>query len=218
MCFLSGQQISGILHLCDKKLIIMHFLTKLSAFATCLLWAQLASAQNMPRLFLDGPAVFFTAPDVAHIGNNLGLGSDLTMNIATHNTLLRMGGGIRATVDPQNQDLLKSMLTTPFIKVEAGAGKYRSNGNKCAKSHRPAYTVLAKAGVQYDFLTGSNRPEGSAASHLDYTVGAEIGYFYIRDIIRNSEVFLSGNYSIKSKTAGIDAGFRMFFNLRGKRR
>jgi hypothetical protein len=176
------------------------------------------SAQNGPRLFLDVPSFYFAAPDLKNIGSNLGLGSDITMNIATHNLVVRAGGGTLATVDSKSKDLINDILVTPFVKLEAGAGRYRSNGNKCAKSHRPAFTTLAKAGVRYNFLAGNNRPEGTESGELDYTLGLEFGYFYIRDVIKNSEVFATADYNVKAQNFSLNAGFRIFFNLKGKRR
>jgi hypothetical protein len=183
----------------------------------CLFSNSTVQAQYGPRLFLDGPAFYFTAPDAANISNNLGLGTDLTMNIANHNGVIRFGGGSAFTVDPQSNDLLETLLTTPFVKMEVGAGRYRSNGNKCAKTHRPAFTMMAKGGIRYNFLPSKNRPDDSPSGKLDYSVGLEFGYFYIRDIIRNTEVFGSANYYMKEKNIGAELGIRTFFNLRGRR-
>ena len=175
------------------------------------------SAQYGPRLFLDAPGIFFAAPDANNIGTSLGLGTDISFNIATHNTVVRIGGGSLFTTNPKSEDLLNSYLITPFVKLEAGAGKYRSNGNKCAKTHRPAFTAMAKAGIRYNFFPSKNFPEGTKSGAVDYSVGAEFSYFYIRDIIKNSEVFASGNYYLESKTIAAEIGFRFFFNLRGRR-
>jgi hypothetical protein len=175
-------------------------------------------AQNSgPRLFLDGPGIFFTAPDVPEISNLLGLGTDLAFNVGTHNAVFRVGGGSTFTVNPQSNDLLNTLLTTPFVKAEIGAGVYRSNGNKCARTHRPAFTYMAKAGIRNDFLLSKNRPEGSDKTNLDYSLGAEFSYFYIRDIIRNTEVFAHANYYLISQNVAAEIGFRTFFNLRGRR-
>jgi hypothetical protein len=195
----------------------MHFKFKLLIPGLLLFTFHSLSAQYGPRLFLDVPGIFFTAPDAKNIGSNMGAGTDASFNIATHNTVIRMGGGSLFTVNPKAEDLIKSFLITPFVKIEAGAGKYRSNGNKCAKTHRPAFTALAKAGIRYNFYPPKNRPDGTESGAIDYSVGTEFGYFYIRDIIKNYEVFASGNYYLKSKTVAAEAGFRVFFNLRGRR-
>lgn len=196
----------------------MTFYKKLLLATALIASTNSLSAQYGPRLFLDVPSFYFAAPDVKNIGSNLGLGTDITMNIATHNLVVRAGGGTLATADSKSKDLINDILVTPFVKLEAGAGRYRSNGNKCAKSHRPAFTTLAKAGVRYNFLAGNNRPEGAESGELDYTLGLEFGYFYIRDVIKNSEVFATTDYNVKAKNFSVNAGFRIFFNLRGKRR
>jgi hypothetical protein len=172
-----------------------------------------------PRLFLDAPSFFVTAPDAPKIAEQVGLGTEATLNIANHNGVIRLGGGSNFTLNPKasGDEMLNSFLTTPFVKAELGAGRYRSNGNKCAKTHRPAFTMMAKGGIRYDFYTPKNRPDGTPKGDLDYTVGVEFGYFYIRDIIRNTEVFGSANYFVNSKNIAAEFGFRTFFNLRGRR-
>lgn len=181
-----------------------------------LLFGPLASAQTGPRLFLDFPSVFLVTTDAQRLSSNVGLGSDLSMNIATHHSVLRFKGGSTFTLDPQNTDLLASLNSVPFLSMEAGVGRYRSNGNKCARTHRPAFTAIAKAGVSHFFF-----PPVVTADHprsTDYYLGVELGYFYIRDIIRNSEVFASGNYYLNNNLIQVELGFRNFFNLRGRRR
>lgn len=200
-----------------KRFEIMQFKIKLLIPVFCFLISYSLSAQYGPRLFLDAPGIYFTAPSVEDFNKNMGLGADVNMNIGTHNTVVRFGGGSRFTVDPKAAEIQNAYLTTPFVKLEAGAGRYRSNGNKCAKTHRPAFTAMAKAGVRYNFLTPKNRPEGTDKGELDYNLGLEFGYFYIRDIIKNYEVFATGDYYLKSKTVAAEAGLRIFFNLRGRR-
>ena len=73
---------------------------------------------------------------------------------------------------------------------------------------------MAKGGLFYNFRKAE---EGVEVERLDYTVGAEFGYFFIRDVFRNFEVVLSGNYSTKSKVVGANLGFKMFLNLRADR-
>lgn len=53
---------------------------------------------------------------------------------------------------------------------------------------------------------------------MDYTVGAELGYFYIRDVFKNYEVLLTTDYYTRAKVLGVTAGFKLFLNLRGQRR
>lgn len=183
-----------------------------SAFLTM---ALCATAQyGGPRLFLDVPSIYFNAPDVEHIGDRLGGGAEIAMNVGTHWGVARLGGGATFTLDPKADDVGKSFLTSPYAILEAGAGLYRSNGNKCAKTNQNAFTALAKGGLYYNFAKAE---EGVEVQRLDYTVGAEFGYFFIRDVFKNFEVFMSGNYFTRSKVVGANLGFKMFLNLRADR-
>lgn len=185
----------------------------LSAAFLSLAWC--VSAQyGGPRLFLDVPVIYFNAPDVGHIGDRLGGGAEIAMNVGTHWGVARLGGGATFTLDPKADDVGDSFLTTPYAILEAGAGMYRSNGNKCAKTNQNAFTAMAKAGLFYNFVKAG---EGVEIERLDYTVGAEFGYFFIRDVFRNFEVFMAGNYYTKAKVVGANVGFKMFLNLRANR-
>lgn len=176
-----------------------------------------AQAQYGPRLFLDLPSIFFNSPDVAKFNQRMGAGLETALNVGTHWSVARLGGGATYTLDPRSNEIGQTTLATPYFLLEGGLGRYRSNGNKCARTHRPAFTALVTAGVRYDLYTGKNRPEDSPTGKLDYTVGVELGYFYIRDIFRNTEVFLRGNYRTKAQAVGADFGFKMFLNLRADR-
>lgn len=180
-----------------------------------LLLGPLAFAQSSPRLFLDFPSVYMVTTDAQRLSSNVGLGSDLSMNIATHHAVLRFKGGSTFTLNPKSTDLFASLNSVPFLALEAGVGRYRSNGNKCARTHRPAFTTMAKAGVSHFFFP--SLVTGEHPRSTDYYLGVELGYFYIRDIIRNSEVFASGNYYLQNNLIQVELGFRNFFNLRGRR-
>jgi hypothetical protein len=186
-------------------------------FSAILLAAVLpAQAQyGGPRLFLDIPSIYFAAPDVENIGNNLGAGAEIAMNVGTHWGVARLGGGAIFTVDPQADEV--TVLTTPYAIVEAGAGIYRSNGNKCAKTHSNAFTAIAKGGIFYNFNTQEKEPGGEKPDGLDYTVGAELGYFFIRDVFKNFELFLDARYHTKAEVVSGNFGFKMFLNLRANR-
>jgi hypothetical protein len=166
-----------------------------------------ASAQGLPRLFLDIPHIYFAAPDVEKVGNLLGAGAEAAFNVGTHWSVARIGGGATFTMDPQADEVSESFLTTPYAKLEVGLGKYRSNGNQCAKTKQSAYTAMAKGGLRYNFQ----------AEQLDYTLGAEFGYFFIRDVFRNMEISLSGDYYTKAKVIGATFGFKFFLNLKADR-
>ncbi len=167
-----------------------------------------------PRLFLDIPSIYFAAPDVEHIGDRLGAGAEAAMNVGTHWGVARLGGGATFTLDPNADDVGESFLTTPYAILEAGAGMYRSNGNKCAKTHANAFTAMAKGGLFYNF---AKEEEGVEIQRLDYTVGAELGYFYIADIFRNFEVVLDARYHTQAKVISANFGFKLFLNLRANR-
>jgi hypothetical protein len=179
-----------------------------------------AFGQNNARLFLDVPHIYATAPNVENAGNQAGLGAGVAFNVGTHWSVARLGIGAHLTADPQANDIEKSLITTPYTLLEAGVGKYRSNGDRCAKTKRAAYTLMGKAGVRYYFDT---RKEEAGVTlddtgfGVDYTVGAEFGYFYIRDVFKNFEVVFDANYHIKAKAISMNFGFKTFLNLRADR-
>jgi hypothetical protein len=195
------------------------FMKKNLLFFMLLATASVVQAQysSGPRLFLDLPIINLNSPNALDIGNRLGLGAGVAMNVATHWSTLRIGGGANVTMNLQNSDVETSLLTTPYALFEAGIGKYRSNGSQCAKTHQKAFTALAKGGVRYHFDTRSLANAGEDDFGLDYTVGGEFGYFFIRDIFRNFELFLDANYHIKAEALSANLGFKMFLNLRADR-
>ena len=163
-----------------------------------------------PRDFLDLPTIYATAPNVQKIGNLIGAGAETALNVGTHWCVGRIGGGAVFSLDPKSDDVGSTFLTSPYALMEFGVGRYRSNGNQCAKTHQSAFTALAKGGLRYNF-------EKDATNPLDYSVGAEIGYFFIRDMFKNYEVFAAGNYLVKGKTMGVNFGFKLFLNLKARR-
>jgi hypothetical protein len=187
-----------------KKLLLF------AAFA-CFQVALSAQYNGGPRLFLDIPSIYLHTPDVSKIGNVMGAGAEAAMNVGTHWSVARLGGGTTFTLDPKSNDLGSTMAWTPYALLEAGAGMYRSNGNQCAKTKQNAFTAMGKAGLRYNFV-GDARGGG-----LDYSVGAEFGYFYIRDVFKNFELLTSANYFIESKTVAVNFGFKTFLNLRADR-
>lgn len=205
-----------------------HFLTTLSPMKKSLLLvaafaalSTLAFAQPVSkgaRLFLDIPVIHLAAPDVTLIGNRIGIGAGTAMNVATHWSTARLGGGAVFSMDPQSKDVQETFVTTPYVMFEAGAGKYRTNGNQCSKTKSKAFTAMAKAGVRYAFISEALEPEGEVPDKFDVTVGAELGYFFIRDVFKNTEVFLDANYHVNSKIISANFGFKMFLNLRASPR
>jgi len=172
-----------------------------------------------PRLFLDVPHIYFAAPDAERIGNRLGAGAEVAMNIGTHWSMARLGAGTTFTFDPQSDEFEKTTLWGPYALLEAGAGLYRSNGNQCAKDRQSAFTALGKVGMRYDFnskaVPVADTPE-ETPNQLDFTLGVELGYFFIRDEFRNMEVVASGNYLVNAKAIAASIGFKFFLNLRAK--
>ena len=187
-----------------------------AAFAAFVTIAQ-AQYTKGPRLFLDIPIVHLSAPDVTLIGNRIGLGLGTAMNVATHWSTARIGGGAVFSMDPQSRQVEETFVTTPYVLLEAGAGKYRTNGNQCSKTKTKAFTAMGKAGIRYAFITEALEPEGAVPDKFDVTVGAEFGYFFIRDVFKNTEVFLDGNYHVNSKIISANFGFKMFLNLKADR-
>ncbi len=189
----------------------------LLAFALVLSLIYRMEAQ---RLFLDVPSIYLTTPDVEHAGNKLGLGAGFAMNVGTHWSVARLGIGASVTADPQSDDFEKSINTTPYALIEVGAGKYRSNGDRCAKTKRAAFTAMGKAGLRYYFDTRKSEPGielDDAGYGVDYTVGAELGYFYIRDVFKNMEVVMDANYHTQAKVISVSFGFKLFLNLKADR-
>jgi len=185
----------------------------LFALAT-LATASLAQYTTGPRLFLDVPVVHLAAPDVTLVANRIGLGVGTAMNVATHWSTARLGGGAVFSMDPQSSEIKETFITTPYVMLEAGAGKYRTNGDQCSKHKSAAFTAMAKAGLRYAFISEPLAPENVAPDKFDVTVGIELGTFFIRDVFKNTEIFLDGNYHVNSKIITANFGFKMFLNLR----
>ena len=188
----------------------------LAAFAALSTFAH-AQYTTGPRLFLDIPMIHLAAPDVTLVGNRLGIGAGTAMNVATHWSTARIGGGAVFSMDPQSKDVEETFITTPYVLLEAGAGKYRTNGNQCSKTKSKAFTAMGKAGVRYAFISEALKPEGEVPDKFDVTVGVELGYFYIRDVFKNTEVFLDANYHVNAKIISANFGFKLFLNLRADR-
>lgn len=171
-----------------------------------------------PRLFLDVPSFYAHTPNVETIGNRLGAGMEVAMNVGTHWSVARLGLGSTFTFDPQAEDFGNTTLWGPYGILEAGAGMYRTNGNECVKSHQSAFTVLGKVGMRYDFNEDAVRFDAEQApEQFDFTIGVELGYFYIRDVFRNMDFVISGNYHTQAKVISANIGFKFFLNLRANR-
>ena len=173
-----------------------------------------AQGQNFPRVFLDLPAIFLTAPDAVEIGNRLGPGLEVAASAGTHWSMARLSAGTTLTFEPKAEDFGQSVHNRPYFGLEAGVGIYRSNGNRCASTHQAAFTALAKGGIRYQFNVPNPIIGGAKYSPWDYSLGGELGYFFIRDMFRNWEVFGRGNYFTRAKVVSADLGVRFFLNMR----
>lgn len=183
----------------------------------CLLAVVVAKAQYGPRLFLDIPNIAYTVPDVTEPTQRMGFDLGTAFNVGTHWSVARLGGGARFSLSPDAEDVAESFQINPFFLLEVGAGVYRSNGNKCARTDQNAFTAMAKAGLVYTMYSKDEKELLNETGAIDYTIGGEFGYFFIRDIFKNYELYLSPNYYIKSKVLGASLGFKLFLNLRADR-
>jgi len=168
-----------------------------------------------PRLFLDLPVIYAHSPNVEKFNDRVGAGAEAAMNFGTHWSVARIGGGGTFTLNPKAEDVGDSFKATPYGILEVGVGKYRSNGNRCAKTKQNAFTAFAKGGLRYTY-----NPDAILKSDkgvLDFSLGAEFGYFFIRDIFKNYEIFTAANYLTKSKVVQVNFGFKLFLNLRADR-
>jgi hypothetical protein len=187
-------------------------------FLSCL--AMTARAQNSgPRLFLDLPSIYYTVPNLELAGDRMGVGAEAAFNLATHWSTVRAGGGAVFSVDPNATDVGESFLTTPYGILEAGGGLYRTNGNQCARTKANAFTAMALVGLRYDLDTRNLKPanEENSPYGTNFCVGAEFGYFFIRDVFRNFEIVLRGNYFPETEIISANFGFKMFLNLKARR-
>lgn len=162
------------------------------------------SQSTGPRLFVDVPAIYLRSLDVKNFADRVGLGGDFMMNVGTHYFVARAGGGAIVSLEPASDDLQESMLTSPYARLEVGVGPYRTNGNQCSNHHQNAFTAQARIGSLYDFK----------AKRVDFPLAAEFGYFFIKDMTRNTELFVRGDYYVKAETITLDFGMRFFLNLR----
>ena len=70
-------------------------------------------------------------------------------------------------------------------------------------------------GMRYDLNTqGDITPEEELNYGFRFGIGAELGYFYIRDVFRNTAFVLRGTYYPSSKTVQMNLGFKFFLNMR----
>lgn len=175
----------------------------LFALALTMITWTMTLAQDL-RMFLDIPSIYLHTPNVEELTTRSGLGLDAGFGLGTHNIMTKFSGGTTVTADFQSDEIEKTVEWSPFLRLEAGAGLWRTNGNKCARHDTNAFTALPKAAVIYAFQPGE----------IQFAVGAELGYFRIRDYFRNMELFLDGGWNLTTSTPYASFGFRQFLNLR----
>jgi hypothetical protein len=169
-----------------------------------------------PRLFWDVPGFYVTAPEVANISNQIGLSAETAFNVATHWATARAGFGTAFSLDPQSDQVDETFLTTPYFLVEGGLGLYRTNSNQCAASHRSAFTAMGIIGFRYNMDLRDSKPAEETESVFgpQFVLGAEFGYFFIRDVFRNTEFVLRGTYYPGAQVLSAQLGFKFFLNAR----
>jgi hypothetical protein len=178
------------------------------------------SATAQIRSMFDAPAIYLTSRDIENALNREGLGLDFGYAIGTHWMMVKLSVGAHATADFDAKKIDKTFFANPFGRIELGLGKWRSNGQQCAKNHQNAYSFLAKGGAVYNM--GKRKADiengiGEIKADYDYFLGAEVGLFYIKDMHKNSEYFINGGYMLRSKSIFAELGLRTFFNTRYSR-
>lgn len=178
-------------------------------------WSQAYSQYTGPRYFWDIPSIYATSLDALNFTDRVGLGAETTFNIASYWGTSRLGGGSTFTINPNAADVTDSFLAIPYFLVEGGAGMYRTNGNKCSVTNANAFTAMPVIGIRYDLQSKAL----VAASENDlygfkWGIGAELGWFLIRDVVRNTELVLRGTYYPQIDQLSLNFGFKFFLNMR----
>lgn len=195
---------------------IYHLLLPAILIFTC----QMVQAQVQFRSMIDAPNVYLVSKDLLHIPNQDGVGLDFGWGLGTHFLMIKPIIGIDVTADFGNQELVKTLTYNPYGKLELGLGKWRSNGQRCAKTNAHAYTLLLKGGIKYNFGKRDANPEfevAEVAPFLDYYVAGEFGNFFIKDMRKNTEFYIQPGWSFKSETLFLEVGIRNFINTLAKR-
>ncbi|MBP6183932.1 MAG: hypothetical protein KA479_03265 [Saprospiraceae bacterium] len=156
------------------------------------------------RLFLDVPSIYAHSPQLDAITTNSGLGMDVGFGMGTHNLMTKFSGGTTVTANFESDEIEETVLWGPFLRLEAGAGLWRTNGNQCSQHHSNAFSAIGKGAIVYAF----------EPKEIQYTVGAEFSYFRIRDYFKNMEIFLDAGYNVTTSLPYANFGFRNFLNLR----
>lgn len=74
---------------------------------------------------------------------------------------------------------------------------------------------MALVGIRYDIDTRSVKPAEEENNYgLNFGVGTRLGYFFIQNVFRNTELVARGTYFPNSKITSINFGFKFFLNVR----
>jgi hypothetical protein len=164
---------------------------------------QIAVAQRDVRYFLEIPGLFAHTPDVENVKDIAGLKGEIGFAVASHFLTARTAFQYVSTIIPTADNVEKTFVHQPISRLEIGIGPYRTNGQRCTRSHQNAFTLQGRAAILYNF----------EAKKPDYGFGLELSHFYIRDYFRNTELLLRSEYQLKSQKISVDFGFRFFLNL-----
>lgn len=175
-------------------------------FALSLLLCGLSLQAQQARLFLDIPGIYLHTSNISELTKTAGLGADAGFGIGTHHLMGRFQGGTTVTADFDSDAIEETIDFQPYVRLEAGAGLWRTNGQKCAAHNANAFTAMAKGGMVYFFSLDED--------NLQYTLGVELSFFRIRDYKNNMEIFMEGGLNTTTENLYANFGFRHFINLR----
>lgn len=184
-------------------------------------WITSTHAQT--RIFLDIPQVSYFNANVGNMGERMGLDVGIDLNFASHFMVARVGTGSSITIGTQRKEIEKSLFSSIYGKMETGIGLYRTNGKRCSLGHSSAFTALAMSGVRFSHLTQDANPEKRregttyGLNGFDFYAGIELGYFFIRDMYKNYDFFLRGDYLMSKDAFTANAGVKLFLNLKANR-
>lgn len=174
-----------------------------------------------PRSFFDMLALYAVDNNMTDPGESLGAGINVGYGIGTHHLMLRGILGFETTTNVQVPDVAKNLYYNPFVALETGGGLWRSNGNRCGAKKQYAFTVLPKVGARYNFGSREGDIEQNVTpidSDVDFYGALELGYFFLDDYFKNSELYIEGGYFFLGETVYARLGFRTFLNTKAIKR
>ncbi|SRR6056297_328396 len=174
-----------------------------------------------PRSMVDMLALYAVDNNITDPGESLGAGIAVGYGIGTHNLMVRGIVGFETTTNAQEPNLSKNLYYNPYLALETGGGLWRSNGNQCGAKKQYAFTVLPKVGVRYDIGSREADIEQNVTaieSGVDFYGALELGYFFLDDYFKNSELYVEGGYFFQGEAVYVRFGFRTFLNTKAIRR